>query len=205
MDTLAEREEKFWQQEAKYQKTIELYILGFGYHRIGKILSVCKYLIRDWVHGYCRPQKPQTREERNLYYRVYRLTHLKEARTRSKKYYEKNRTVISLKAKGKGIELKALVLAHYSSNGTIACVQCGETDISCLSIDHIDGNGRKHRRLIGIRGGFHFYKWLKSNNLPPGYQTLCMNCQFKRNAHKEATLEDSMRLVSKSNRLQASV
>jgi hypothetical protein len=52
-----------------------------------------------------------------------------------------------------------------------------------LSIDHINGNGAEHRRELkrttgGSTGGHDFYRWLKNNNFPDGYQVLCMNCQF---------------------------
>jgi len=55
------------------------------------------------------------------------------------------------------------------------CKCCGETRREFLTIDHIDGNGRKHRREIGVRGS-DFYGWLKQNNYPKGFQVLCFNC-----------------------------
>lgn len=83
-------------------------------------------------------------------------------------------------------KLRVQVIAHYG-NGKIACVRCGEEGLPCLSIDHINGNGNKHRRKMEwTRGGTSFYLWLKRNNYPAGYQTLCMNCQFKkRDENKE--------------------
>jgi hypothetical protein len=71
------------------------------------------------------------------------------------------------------LTLKARVLAHY---GTF-CACCGAT--TGLSIDHIDGNGREHRReLFGRKdhGGQHFYLWLIRQGFPAGYQTLCLPC-----------------------------
>lgn len=75
---------------------------------------------------------------------------------------------------------KLQVLCHYSDN-KCACVICGEDDMTCLSLDHIDGGGGEHRRRIGS----HFYAWLIKQGYPEGYQTLCMNCQFKKRAHEE--------------------
>lgn len=74
---------------------------------------------------------------------------------------------------------KLQVLSHYSS-GKCACVHCGEEDIVCLTIDHINGGGSAHRRRIGS----HFYAWLIKQGYPDGYQTLCMNCQFKKKYHE---------------------
>lgn len=71
---------------------------------------------------------------------------------------------------------KVEILTHYS-NGEPVCVKCGFSDIRALSIDHILGGGGYHRKSNTIIGT-NFYRWLKLNNYPEGYQVLCMNCQF---------------------------
>lgn len=43
---------------------------------------------------------------------------------------------------------KLKVLDHYS-NGTMVCACCGEKNIEFLTIDHIDGGGHTHRKLLG--------------------------------------------------------
>ena len=73
---------------------------------------------------------------------------------------------------------KNVVLTHYSKVGYPCCVDCGEYDIRCLSIDHINGGGTQHRKKTG--SGHNFYIWLKKNDYPEGYDTTCMNCNFKR-------------------------
>lgn len=74
---------------------------------------------------------------------------------------------------------KLEVLAHYGKDGAPVCVVCGESRVLCLSIDHINGGGMKHRKLVtGGSGGGRFYSWLKRNGYPEGYQTLCMNDNF---------------------------
>ena len=71
--------------------------------------------------------------------------------------------------------IKIDVLTYYGANSRYpACIHCGEMRLDCLSIDHIAGRGREHRRRVGS----HMYQWLKANNYPRGYQTLCMNCQW---------------------------
>jgi hypothetical protein len=74
--------------------------------------------------------------------------------------------------------LKRGVLAHYG-NGKCACVKCGQTDIDCLSIDHIN-NDAHHRTSKHHVGGNNLYKKLMNKNYPAGYQTLCMSCNFKK-------------------------
>jgi len=62
------------------------------------------------------------------------------------------------------------------------CACCGETRKEFLSIDHIDGNGNKQKKEIGVRTSQEFYCWLKQNNYPEGFQVLCFNCNCgKRN------------------------
>ncbi len=78
-------------------------------------------------------------------------------------------------------ELRQEVLTHYG-NGKCACVKCGESRLACLTIDHINGNGETHRKSIGNKRGSNFWKWLKDNTYPDGFQTLCMNCQMVKRA-----------------------
>ena len=70
------------------------------------------------------------------------------------------------------LKLKKIVLDHYGNK----CICCGERQIEFLTIDHISGGGSEHRRLLKTKGGTKFYRWLKINNFPAGYQILCFNC-----------------------------
>lgn len=65
-------------------------------------------------------------------------------------------------------------LNHYA-NGRLACVCCGEEIYEFLTLDHVDGNGRKHRE--SLRGG-GLYDGLKNAGYPsePRLQILCYNC-----------------------------
>ena len=55
------------------------------------------------------------------------------------------------------------------------CVCCHEKEPSFLAIDHINNDGRKHRKDIGRK---MIYGWLIKNNFPPGFQLLCHNCNM---------------------------
>lgn len=58
--------------------------------------------------------------------------------------------------------------------------QCRETELKFLTLDHIDGNGAKHRAELfgGTRQPprFNIYLWLKKQGYPLGYRVLCYNC-----------------------------
>lgn len=60
--------------------------------------------------------------------------------------------------------------------GGIFCSCCGIAELGLLTLDHIEGGGSKHRREIGIDGGYRFYQHLAKLNYPPGYRVLCWNC-----------------------------
>jgi hypothetical protein len=73
-------------------------------------------------------------------------------------------------------KLRHDILVHYSG-GLPTCSCCGEKHDEFLSIDHINGDGADHRRMVGSGVGA-IYRWLIGNNFPPGFQVLCMNCNF---------------------------
>ncbi len=97
-------------------------------------------------------------------------------RVQEKNYRESHKLERSKIQSLRNYKLRIEVISHYG-NGKCACVRCGGDDMRTLSIDHINGGGNKHRKVIGT-GGAHLYSWLKNNHYPEGYQTLCMNCQF---------------------------
>lgn len=87
------------------------------------------------------------------------------------------------------LRLKCEVMSHYSSTETLRCAMCGIEDVRILCIDHISGNGAEQRRTVnGVPRslGAPFYRWLRRNNYPTGYQILCLNCNvIKRIEHHE--------------------
>lgn len=56
----------------------------------------------------------------------------------------------------------------------LACECCGEDTYDFLTIDHVNNNGAEHRKEIGT----NIYRWLKENDYPEGFQTLCYNCNM---------------------------
>lgn len=72
--------------------------------------------------------------------------------------------------------LRRRVLGHYSAD-TYACNCCGEGEYAFLTIDHVNGNGAQHRRVIGTSSG-QLYGWLEKHKHPAGFQVLCYNCNL---------------------------
>ncbi len=100
---------------------------------------------------------------------------------KTKKYrdtnYQKHKNKIitqKINANKKRRHIAKLDCVFHYSNGTNCCECCGENHIEFLSIDHISGNGRKHRKEIKE----YLPIYLKKNNYPLGFRILCYNCNL---------------------------
>jgi len=63
------------------------------------------------------------------------------------------------------------VLNHYGNNNP-KCECCGKNNTNILCVDHIEGNGNIHRKLINT----NLIKWIIKNHFPKGFKVLCENC-----------------------------
>lgn len=66
------------------------------------------------------------------------------------------------------------VLEKYGGSPP-SCACCGETILEFLCIDHVNGNGRQHRRIMKASS---IYAALKRDGYPEGFQVLCHNCNM---------------------------
>lgn len=129
--------------------------------------------------------------------RAYRQKHKEEMNIYKREYYEKNKeryveyhrkTYAKTKVKkAKRVreycqEIKLKVLSHYS-NGKLECACCEEKHYGFLTIDHINGGGRKHIQEVAKGKYIMFYNWLIKNNYPKGFQVLCYNCNCAKGHH----------------------
>ncbi len=74
----------------------------------------------------------------------------------------------------KNTEYKKTCVEKYGIDS--GCVCCGIKELSFLSMDHIKDDGFKNRDKHGL--GKHLYRMLVREGFPPGFQTLCFNCQW---------------------------
>lgn len=126
------------------------------------LTSQCKVCISDGVKRYAQTEKG------------------KKIRKESIKRYKKNHPDRVRKQENKRRKDRRLqVLEHYSCSPP-KCVMCGFDDIRALQIDHINGNGRDHRRQLGRRAGGSdiIIDFIIKNNYPDGFQILCANCNM---------------------------
>jgi len=95
-----------------------------------------------------------------------------ERRKRNYKQYD------AKKYKAHRLQIIKTVYFHYS-NGTMACVCCGEKQLEFLTLDHINRNGSEERRRVKKQGNV-FLEYLSKQGFPEGYQVLCYNCNCGR-------------------------
>ena len=72
--------------------------------------------------------------------------------------------------------LRLDVLTAYSGTPP-QCACCGEHRLPFLALDHINGDGMKHRKSLGNTSQ-SIYVWLRNNDYPSGYRVLCHNCNM---------------------------
>ncbi len=66
--------------------------------------------------------------------------------------------------------LRQLCIDEYG--GKCAC--CSDSTREFLAIDHVNGGGCKHRKIMN--NGMSLFYWLKRNNFPADFRLLCHNC-----------------------------
>ena len=118
------------------------------------------------------------KEERNQYQKKWRERNHERDKEKNRKYRRKyvetHREKIREFARNKSRSWKVLILSHYGGEHP-QCECCGESESKFLTVDHIKGGGKKHRKAIGKHGNT-FYRWLVQNEYPSGFRILCYNC-----------------------------
>lgn len=110
------------------------------------------------------------------YHKKRRQDNLSSYKDRGSAWRESHRSEIQEKSLAYRRGLRHAAIVHYGGN-TPACACCGESEYQFLTIDHIHGGGRKHRRELK---NTDFYRWLKKEGYPAGYRVLCYNCNVSR-------------------------
>ncbi len=74
-----------------------------------------------------------------------------------------------------------LITQAFHAYGGCACACCGLDDFAFLTLDHIEGGGNQHRKeMRETTKTTDIYTWVKKRGYPPGFQVLCMNCNWAR-------------------------
>lgn len=129
----------------------------------------CKDCVRDRV----RRGAEESRKKIQEYRRQYHALHRDDIIAKVNEWVRNNPDRRRRNALAYYYRLQHAAILAY---GGYRCSWCGIDEPLVLCLDHVENNGRTHRQQIGSIGGHRFYKWLKDNAYPPGFQVLCMNC-----------------------------
>lgn len=135
---------------------------------------------------YSKKYYHEHKEECLVKTKVWRRENPERIKEHSRKSYLKNADVCKARNYKANEEIKTEVLGHYSLSNTPCCVFCSFADIDALTLDHINNNGAEERKATKRKlfTGAGIYRWLKQNNFPAGYQTLCANCNLKKEVER---------------------
>jgi hypothetical protein len=118
-------------------------------------------------------ERMRNSRQRKIYMKEYTDKNKDKISTYGKVYYRKHAQEQKDYENNRNKQRRYVVLCHYGGNPP-KCACCGENTIEFLSIDHVNNDGFKHRKLVG--GGSSLNKWLVKHNFPIGFQILCHNC-----------------------------
>jgi len=127
----------------------------------------------------CKACLEKTAAEAKRNHRVRAKQRLAEGKCTScgiNPHREERKLCISCAQKGAEFRRQRKINVCNAYGGAV-CVGCGETELFVLQLDHIAGNGNKHRKEIG--GWAYMYKWIIDNGFPPGFRVLCANCNIR--------------------------
>lgn len=126
------------------------------------------------------------KEKKKQTMKIWEIKNADKIAVRRKKWRDANKEHRATSQRELLLGYKRLVVAAYGG----ACSCCGENEIAFLTVEHLDKNGKEHRKVRG-----NFYGYLVKNKFPKDNLTiLCMNCNWaERNKfkcpHKRVLLE----------------
>jgi hypothetical protein len=117
-------------------------------------------------------RKTASREQNRKCNAAYRERNRERLRAKAKDYYHQNKERINARDTASRQCLRAQVIVAYGAE----CACCGETEPAFLTLDHVDGGGKKDQRESG--GYWGMLRRLRRDGWPEGYQILCANCNM---------------------------
>lgn len=138
---------------------------------------VCKQFTSTGRIHQCDPHRPK-RTKTDAKWRSqsdeskqYRAAYMKRWREQNPGYaarVQENRTA-------ERASLRYSTLAAYGGDPPV-CACCKESELSFLTLDHVEGGGNAARKIEGHKGGTQQYRRLRKLGWPEGYRVLCWNC-----------------------------
>jgi hypothetical protein len=94
--------------------------------------------------------------------------------------------------KRRRIVARKKVVEYYGGK----CSCCGEKEYDFLTIDHVNGGGTKHRKIVSSA---LLPSLIIKNNYPDDYQILCYNCNCSKAFNKDKVCPHKVKNISTIN------
>lgn len=116
---------------------------------------------------------------------------------KAKEWRDKNREQNKAYLKKRREELLLAAVSAYG--GSCSC--CGETRLPFLTVDHVNEDGKEHRKSMASS----IYYWLAEHNYPQDgrFQVLCYNCNMAKSFYGACPHSGPVPNVSLSRRKRA--
>lgn len=137
-----------------------------GFNGVCKICNIEKS--KAWYAANCERAKQRTRSNYEANREAYKL----RAKRWAKKNKKARKEIVHAHDRRRRERLKLAVCEAY---GGAFCACCGEDELIFLTVDHVDNNGAKHRKIVN---GLALYEWLVEKRFPKGFQIMCRNCNW---------------------------
>lgn len=147
-------------------------------------MKLCKLCQTEMEYGqfkYCKECRSKWKSPKDTFYYLKRgqvPSYKKIACERSKKWQREHKEYVKSKRQKDWLELQYNTLSFYSNSDTPKCICCGENNIKVLALDHIHNDGKKDPNRAHSPKVYKTALELKDKTQ---YQTLCYNCNWKKN------------------------
>ena len=125
---------------------------------------IVKQLAKHWICIDCKRKK-----EVEYYHKCYKKQRSKQNKKRYRKFTEEIKAHNKIITKLRQQKLRDMALTAYGNK----CVCCEEDKKEFLCVDHVNGGGNQHRKLIN--GSFFLYLF-RMNYPKKEFRILCQNC-----------------------------
>jgi hypothetical protein len=109
----------------------------------------------------CKRWAKENKKKMDAYYAQWRKDNPEKTAKKNRDYKEK---------------MRLQVFAHYGNR----CSCCGDDHREFFAMDHVNGEGNKHRREARITNSADLFLWIIRHNFPDTFRILCHNCNMAR-------------------------
>src|SRR3990167_4100247 len=133
------------------RRNADTYSQGFRRGNEYKLMTRKRHALTEHdrirMREYGRKYYAEHRDEMQAKHRKWASENKDRVLEKSRRWRHKNRERYNQLCADTRMRLRMQVMRHYGGDPPM-CACCGETELDFLTIDHINGGGRKHREVV---------------------------------------------------------